>query len=210
MIPGPRRPQCRTRSVEHIAGSLTEKPGRLRLDALRVEKVDLPATQVSALREHLAVHDRVGPRLIRRPALHGDVVREVKRPGSNRHRGNRPWQRRSQPVKRRGRRPQRRRPGLRDHPRGVIVVEMLGFVFDRRRRQAWLDQLDPPAIHHHIAGRRGDSHGPAKMMGDPNAHALKYRRSEPAAWIAMRILGLLRPVVSRRFWIRSPLRPASY
>ena len=53
-------------------------------------------------------------------------------------------------------------------------VEMLGFVFDRRRRHAWLDQLDPPAIHDHMAGRRGDSHGPAKMMGDPNAHALKY------------------------------------
>jgi hypothetical protein len=31
-----------------------------------------------------------------------------------------------------------------------------------------------------MAGRRGDSHGPAKMMGDPNAHALQYRRSEPA------------------------------
>jgi hypothetical protein len=56
MVLGPRRSQRSPRSVEHIAGSLTELSGRLRLDVLRVEEVNLPAAHVSTFREHLAVH----------------------------------------------------------------------------------------------------------------------------------------------------------
>jgi hypothetical protein len=47
-------------------------------------------------------------------------------------------------------------------------------VLDRRRRHAGLDQLDPPAIHDFMAGRCGNSYGPAEMMSDPHAHALEY------------------------------------
>jgi hypothetical protein len=61
MVLGPRRSQRCPRSVEHIAGSRTEDSGRLRLNGLRVEEVDRPAAHVRTLREHLAVHDRVGP-----------------------------------------------------------------------------------------------------------------------------------------------------
>ena len=51
MVPGPRRSQRGPRSVEHIAGSRTEDSGRLRLDVLRVEEVNLPAAHVCTLRE---------------------------------------------------------------------------------------------------------------------------------------------------------------
>src|SRR5689334_1277735 len=70
----PRRAQSCPRPVEHVAGSRTEDPGRLRLDGLRIEEVNLPAALMSTLGEHLAVHDRVGPRGIRLAALDGDVV----------------------------------------------------------------------------------------------------------------------------------------
>ena len=55
MVLGPRRSQRCPRSAEHIVGSLSQDPGRLRLDVLRVEQVHFPASLVSALREHLAV-----------------------------------------------------------------------------------------------------------------------------------------------------------
>jgi hypothetical protein len=54
----------------------------------------------------------------------------------------------------------------------------LGFVLDRCRRHTGFDQLDPPAIHDFVAGRRSDSYGPAEMMGDPHTHALKYHASQ--------------------------------
>ena len=177
MVFCPRRSQRRPRSVKHIAGSFTEDSGRLRLDVLRVEEVNLPATHVSTLREHLAVHDRVGPGLVRRAALDDDVVWEVERPGSQRHRDDRSGQRGGELLQRSRCCPQHRRPDLRDHPRGVVVIERLGFVFDRCRRHTGFDQLDPPAIHDDVPGRCSDSHGPAEMMGDPDTHALKYLAS---------------------------------
>ena len=47
-------------------------------------------------------------------------------------------------------------------------------MFNRCRRQAGFEQFDPAAIHNLVIGRCSDSHGPAQMMGDPHAHALKY------------------------------------
>lgn len=58
MVPGPGRFQRGPRSMKHIAGPGTEDSGCLRLDGLRVEEVNHPAAYVSALREHLAVHDQ--------------------------------------------------------------------------------------------------------------------------------------------------------
>jgi hypothetical protein len=51
MILCPRRSQRCPRPVEHIAGSLTEDPDRLRLDVLRTVEVHLPAALVRTLRE---------------------------------------------------------------------------------------------------------------------------------------------------------------
>jgi hypothetical protein len=44
------------------------------------------------------------------------------------------------------------------------------FMMDRRRRQACFDQLDPPSIHNRVVRRSRHDHGPAKMMGDADAH----------------------------------------
>src|SRR5207247_7248028 len=55
-----------------------------------------------------------------------------------------------------------------------VVIERLGFVFDPCRRYTGLDQLNPPTIHDFVPGRCSDSHGPAKMMGDPHTHTLEY------------------------------------
>ena len=60
-------------------GSPTEDPGRLRLNVLRPEEVHRPAARVSTLGQHLRVHDRVSPGIIRRAPLDRDVVREVER-----------------------------------------------------------------------------------------------------------------------------------
>ena len=38
----------------------------------------------------------------------------------------------------------------------------------RERRHAGSGQVEPPAIHDFVGGRRSDSHGPAEMMGDPH------------------------------------------
>jgi hypothetical protein len=185
MVPGPGRSQRCPRSAEHVAGSLTEDSGRLRLDVPRIEEVNLPAAHVSTLREHLAVHDRVGPGLIRRAALDSDVVREVERPGSQRHREDRSGQRAGELIQRRGRRPQRRRTDLLDQPRGGVVAERLGVVLNRCRRHAGFDQFEPSAIHDLVACRRGDRNGPAQMMSDSQAHALDYygpSSSVPVRW----------------------------
>jgi len=79
VVPGPRRSQRCPRSAEHFVGPLAKDPGGLRLDGPRIEQVNLPPARVGTLREHLAVHDRVGPGLIRRAALQRDVVGEVER-----------------------------------------------------------------------------------------------------------------------------------
>src|SRR5215472_13852176 len=69
VVLGPRRAQGSPWPVEHAAGSRTEDPGRLRLDGLRVEEVNLPAALMSTLGEHLAVHDRIRFVCVRLAAL---------------------------------------------------------------------------------------------------------------------------------------------
>lgn len=43
---------------------------------------------------------------------------------------------------------------------------------------AGFDQVDPPAIHDLVVGRRGDSHGPAEMMSDTQTHDVEYGASQ--------------------------------
>ena len=68
---------CRTSSARapSIALALAE-------DRLGVIDVELPAAGVGGLGELLAIHDRVGPGLVRRLTLDGDVLRKVQRPAS--------------------------------------------------------------------------------------------------------------------------------
>src|SRR5689334_9283274 len=73
VVLGPRRPQRCPRTAEYVASPLTEDPGRLRLDVPGAVQVHLPAAFVRAVGEHPAVHDRVGPGLVRRAALAGPV-----------------------------------------------------------------------------------------------------------------------------------------
>ena len=68
-------------------------PDRLTHHRLGVVEVDLPVTSVRELGELLAIHDGVGPGLVRRATLDGDVVGEVGRPGSQRDREDRRGQR---------------------------------------------------------------------------------------------------------------------
>ena len=126
------------------------------------------------LGQHLAVHDGVGAGLVGHATLHGDVLGEVERPGSERHRDDRCGHRGGEFVQCSRRRAHRRRPHLRDQRRRGIVVERLAFVVDRRGRHAGFDQLDPPAVHDLVVGRRGDGHGPAEVMRDPQTHAEDY------------------------------------
>ena len=65
----------------------------LGLHVLGVVEVDIPAACVCEFGQHLAVHDGVGAGLVRRATLDGDVVGEVERPGSERHRDDRFGQR---------------------------------------------------------------------------------------------------------------------
>src|SRR5262245_11597575 len=73
----PGRSEPRARSLEHLVGSLTEQTDRLREDVLGAVEVDLPVASVRDLAEHLAIHDGVGPRFVRRPTLDRDLVGEV-------------------------------------------------------------------------------------------------------------------------------------
>ena len=82
MVPRPGRADRRPGSEEDLVGPVAENPGRLTHDCLRVVDVDFPATGVRDLGQLLAVHDGVGPRLVWRATLDGDVVGEVERPGS--------------------------------------------------------------------------------------------------------------------------------
>ena len=75
------RGPCRTSSAR--SASMLD---RLTHHRLGVVEVDVPATSVCELGELLAIHDGVGPGLIRRATLDGDVVGEVGRPGSERDR----------------------------------------------------------------------------------------------------------------------------
>ena len=63
---------------------LDEKPDatRVRLDVLGVEEVNLDAAVACEPGEHLAIHDGVGPALVRHETLGRDVLGEVCRPGS--------------------------------------------------------------------------------------------------------------------------------
>jgi hypothetical protein len=82
MVLRPRWPQCCSRSLQDLVGPLPEHPDRLTDHCLRVKHLDFPVASVCELGELLAVHDGVGPSLIRHATLDGDVVGEVERPGS--------------------------------------------------------------------------------------------------------------------------------
>jgi hypothetical protein len=84
MVLRPRRSHRRPSSVQDLVGSPTEHSDRLTDHVLRFVEVDVPATIVCELGEHLAVHDGVGAGLVRRAALEGDVVGEspAARPGA--------------------------------------------------------------------------------------------------------------------------------
>ena len=167
MVLGPRRPQRGPRSVEHFVGSGPEDGGRLSFDILGVEEVDLPASSPPTFRQNLAVHDRVGLGLVGRAALDDDLVREVQGPGPQRYRHEGLGQLDGQLVQGAGCGPEGRRPDVRHHSGGGVVVEVFAVVVDRCRRHAGFDQLDPPAIHDYVVGRGGHRDSPAEVMGDP-------------------------------------------
>jgi hypothetical protein len=79
--------------VQDLVGPRGEHADHLTHHCLRVVEVDLPATSVCELGELLAIHDGVGPGLIWRATLDGDVVGEVQRPGAERDREDRGGQR---------------------------------------------------------------------------------------------------------------------
>ena len=89
MILRPGRSERRPRATEHVVGSVTEDGSRPVLDLLGVEELDVPAARARTLGEHLAVHDRVGTSFVGWATLDADVVGEVDRPGSQRHRQDR-------------------------------------------------------------------------------------------------------------------------
>ena len=84
----PRRAERCPGALEDLLGPVAQQVGRLRLDVLGVVAVDLLAACVGELCEQVAVHDRVGPGLVRGAAPDGDVLREVGRPGPQRDREN--------------------------------------------------------------------------------------------------------------------------
>ena len=118
----------------------------------------------------------VGPGLVGRATLDGDVVGEVERPGSQRDRDDRRGQRGGELVERGRRRPDDRRPHLRDQRGRGGDVETPALVVDRRRRDAGFDQLDPPAVHDLVVGRRRHRDGPAEMVRDAQAHLRTFSR----------------------------------
>ena len=100
MVLRPGWPQRRPGSLQDLVGTLSQHADRLTDDRLRVIEMDFPATRLCELGDLLAIHDRVGPGLIRRATLDGDVVREVGRPRSERDREDRRGQRGGELVER--------------------------------------------------------------------------------------------------------------
>ena len=177
MVLCPRRSQRCPRAVEYVVGPLTEDGHRLALYVLGVEEMDVPAACAGTLSQHLAVHDGVGTAFIGCATLDVDVVGEVKRPPSQRHRHDRFGYCGCQFVQRSCRRPDGRCSHLRNQGCCCGGVEKSAFVMDRCCRHAGFDQVDPPAIHDLVVGRCGDSHGPAEMMSDTHTHDVEYGAS---------------------------------
>ena len=171
MVLRPGRPHRRPRTVQDLVGPLSQHADRLTFHLLRVVEVDFPVTSVRELGEHLAIHDRVGAGLIWRATLDGDVVGEVRRPGSERDRDDRRGQRGCDLVERSRRRPNDRRSHLCDQRSRGGDIETPTLVVNRCRRHAGFDQLDPPAVHDLVVSRRRHGNGPAEMIGDAQTHA---------------------------------------
>src|SRR5262249_46957064 len=89
MVLGPGWAQRSPRPIQHLVGPFSQDAGRLPYHRLCVIDVDLPATSVRYLGELLAIHDCVGPGLIWRTTLDGDVLGEVPRPRAQRDRADR-------------------------------------------------------------------------------------------------------------------------
>jgi hypothetical protein len=81
MLLRPGRSQGRPRASEDRVGPLAQQSGHLTEHRLGVIEMDVPAARVGELGELLAVHDRVGPGLVGRTTLDGDLAGEVGRPG---------------------------------------------------------------------------------------------------------------------------------
>jgi hypothetical protein len=74
MVLRPGRAHCCPGSLQDFLGSLGQRAGRLPYDGLRVIEVDVPAACVGKFAEFLAVHDPVGPGLVRSATLDGDIT----------------------------------------------------------------------------------------------------------------------------------------
>ena len=83
MVLRPRGAQRDAWATQHILAALTQGTDGVGLYLLGVVEAHLPTPFSTELGEDLAVHDRVGPALVRHPAENGDVVGEVVRPGAN-------------------------------------------------------------------------------------------------------------------------------
>ena len=174
MIFRPGWPHRCPRTLKDLVGARTEHADRLTHDMLRVIGVDVPATSVCELGEHLAIHDRVGAGLVRGATLDGDVIREPGGPHSERDRHDRRGQRTRDLVERSRRRPYDRRAHLRYQRRRRSDIEALALIVNRCRGCAGLDQLDPPTVHDLMVRRRRHSYGPPEMIGNTHAHVTKY------------------------------------
>jgi len=179
MVLRPGRSQRCPRAVEYVAGPFAEDGRRLAFYVLGVEEMDAPAACARALSQHLAVHHGVRTAFIGRPTLDVDIVGEVKRPRSKRHRHDRFGYRGCQFIQRGCRRPDGRCSHLRDQRYRCGVVEKPAFVMDRRRRHTGFDQVDPSAIRDLVASRGGNRHGPAEMMSDTHTHDVSQDGKSP-------------------------------
>ena len=174
MVLRPGWPHRCPRSLQDLVGALSQHADRLTHHCLRVIEVDFPATSVCELGELLAIHDGVGPGLVWRASLDGDVVGEVERPGSERDREDRRGQRGCDLVECSRRRPNDGRSHLRDQRSRRGDIETPALVVNRCRRHAGFDQLDPPAVHDLVVRRRRHRNRPAEMIRNAHTHVADY------------------------------------
>ena len=125
MVLGPRRSQRGPGTVEHFNRSGPHHGRSLGLYRFRVIGADLPTTFFGDFRQHLAVHDRVGPTLVRRSALSGDVLRKVRRPSANGNGRDRRRLRIGELVHRHESHLRHRSTDVRDQLRKTCVIERL-------------------------------------------------------------------------------------
>src|SRR5262249_39346545 len=78
-------------------------------------------------------------------------------------------------------------------------------VMDGCGRHTRLDQLDPPSIRHLVIGRRRDTNGPAKVMGDSDTHTKdSASRQQSLAGVGSLLAALSHAAGARGIWPGSP------